>query len=426
MYQSGDSMIPNSLYKPVPEYVKQYATDKEIVCIDAYNKLKSRSKAAKELGLGKSTINNAIKRATKRAAKYGVSPDHNMTIAVPEGQMVKGVSYLIGDDGKPKLTWVKTKMDDNKYLEMLQDTLDAFTEEFKGNSKLVPIPKYVVDDLMVTYEIPDAHVGLYAWAEETGVDFDIIIAEETILGCVRRLVDASPNASTCVVEILGDFFHTDTRENKTTRSGAVLDVDTRYSKVLGVGIRIARAVIERALTKHKKVKVVVAIGNHDDHTALMLSHTLAAYYENNERVEIVENNSKFYYYQHGKVMIGITHGDTVKMTMLAQIMATDQPKMWGDTIHRHWHTGHIHCQKVLEERGCTIESFNTVTAPDNWTHSSGYRSGRSMSCIVYHSEYGEVERHKVDISPLSKPQVVDDGLPMNKRRKVAKKKKAKK
>ncbi len=392
--------LPNPKYVPVPDAVKEWATEIEKKYIDAYNRLQSYKNVGKELKVDAAGVRRSIQAAIRRASKYGYSPDHNMKTPVPEGQMVKGISYLLGEDGKPKLTWVKTKLDDQAYLEMLQDTLIAFTDEFRGKSQLVPIPEYTVKDLMVTYEVADPHVGLYAWEEEAGAAFDLVIAEELLVATAKRLVDSSPNAELGVVEILGDFFHADNTANMTTKRGNLLDVDTRYSKVLGVGIRCARTVVELALKKHKKVKIIVAIGNHDDHTALMLSHVLAAYYCNNPRVELIQNNSKFYYYQHGKVMIGITHGDTVKPKQLAQIMATDRPQMWGETLHRYWHTGHIHIKTVQEEPGCTIESFNSVVAADYWTHSSGYRAGRSMTSITYHNQFGEVERHRVDISQL--------------------------
>ena len=155
--------------------------------------------------------------------------------------------------------------------------------------------------------------------------------------------------------------------------------------------------ITLALTKHPLVTVVNCIGNHDDHTSVMLSAFLGAYFHNEDRVEILPTTNKFNYIQHGKVAIGFTHGDTVKLNALSEIMATDQPKLWAESEHRYWFTGHIHHTTKQELRGCIVESFRTLAAKDAWHMNSGYRSGRDMFCIVHDKEYGEVERYRCDI-----------------------------
>jgi hypothetical protein len=99
-------------------------------------------------------------------------------------------------------------------------------------------------------------------------------------------------------------------------------------------------------------------------------------------------------------LIGTTHGDTCKFPKLAGVMAADKPKAWGRTKHRYWYTGHFHSSKVEEYPGVLCEQFRTLAAKDAYTAGAGYRSGRDMRVIVLHKEFGETERHRVDVMQL--------------------------
>ena len=64
--------------------------------------------------------------------------------------------------------------------------------------------------------------------------------------------------------------------------------------------------------------------------------------------------------------------------------------------------GHIHHQTAKEIGGMVFESFNTLAAPDGWHSDSGYGAKRSMTCIVFDGNHGEIQRHKVGIGQLTK------------------------
>jgi hypothetical protein len=78
-------------------------------------------------------------------------------------------------------------------------------------------------------------------------------------------------------------------------------------------------------------------------------------------------------------------------------MASDRPKQWGETEHRHFLTGHVHHTKQQEFRGVFAESFNTLAAGDAWHKASGYRSTRQMQRLDFHQEYGVVSRFTCNI-----------------------------
>ena len=292
---------------------------------------------------------------------------------------------------------MKSKLAKTVEMEILKEALDEVAAEYKGTAKPVKAPPRNNSDLLVCYPMGDPHVGLYAWREEAGEDFDCDIARSDLLAATSRLVEVAPPSERAIICNLGDFFHADNMQNRTARSGHPLDVDTRWPRVLRVGCQIMIDLIGLALRKHQKVEVINAIGNHDDHSSVMLSAFLEAFFHNEPRVHVYSTASKFHYVTHGKSLIGVTHGDTVKPVQLGGVMSADQPDAWGKSEHRYWLTGHIHHSSKMELPGCTVESFRTLAAKDAWATAAGYRAGRDMYAIVYSKEFGEVERYRCDI-----------------------------
>ena len=359
----------------------------------------NRAAAASELGVTERFVYRQLRKVKQQAALQGYAPDNDMTRPAPPGFTVKGVSTLYDADGEQRAQWVKTIAQAERQ-EDLRDAIIEVFEDWRGISKATPAPKHTTDELLTVYPMGDPHLGMYAWGRESGDDFDLKMAESYLCEAVSRLVACSPKSKTAIMLNLGDFFHSDTQDNRTRRSGHSLDIDTRWSKVLRAGVRAMMTCIDAAAKKHERVIVRNSIGNHDDHTSQMLAIALALFYENNPRVVIEDSPSRFWFYRFGKVLFGSTHGDTTKPNQLPGIMAHDKADAWGKTKHRYWYTGHIHNQNVIEYPGCIWESFRTLAAKDAWTAGAGYRSGRDMYAIVHHQDHGEVERHRVDVAML--------------------------
>jgi len=358
-----------------------------------------RGGAAQQLGTTERNIYRSLARIKRKAAARGWAPDSNMVKVAAPGFQVKGTSTLYDADGEQKIQWVKTAATADRD-DLLRESISEAFEDWRGAGRISAAPKHTTDELLSIYPMGDPHLGLYSFAPETGDNFDLKIAEDNLCEAVKRLVACSPKSQTCILLNLGDFFHADSMDNRTSRSGHALDVDTRWSKVLRAGVRAMMTCIEAAAKKHEKVIVKNLIGNHDDHTSQMLGLSLALFYEGNERVEIHDDPAKFWFHRFHNVLIGAGHGDTCKPAQLPGIMATDRAEDWGKTRHRYFYTGHIHTQNVTEFPGCTWESFRTMAAKDAWTAAKGYRSGRDMYCIVHHKDHGEVERHRVDVAML--------------------------
>src|SRR5262249_26176060 len=217
----------------------------------------------------------------------------------PPGVELRGYSTLYGPDGEVRGQWVKTQRS-----RTVEETLDAIKTAFADLRPSVPrsLPDPVLDrDLLTVYPIADLHLGMYSWDAETGANYDLYIAQDLLRQAVGYLVEQSPTSETALVLNLGDFFHSDSNENRTRRSGNPLDVDTRYAKVLSAGVSLLCGVVDRALTKHQNVIVRNLQGNHDPYAALALTIAVDAYYRNEPRVKVDTSPSPYFYYRHGKV-----------------------------------------------------------------------------------------------------------------------------
>ena len=380
--------------------LQQYAeTDRQTELLRLRDQGYTIAEIAEQMGMSERNAFRMLQRVKQKAATMGYSPDHDMNKPVPDGFVVSGVSTYYNDEGKPIGQWVKSKLNADDRLKALHEAIADAVADYKGLWKPTKQVKQKQDgsNYMVAIPIGDPHIGMYAWSEEAGEDFDTDIARNDLLNASRSLFNASPDADRCLIANLGDFFHSDNQSNRTARSGAALDVDTRWSRVLKLGCMVMVDMIHLALKKYPEVEVINAIGNHDDHSAVMLSAFLSAYFSDEPRVTVQPTTAKFHYVKFGKCLIGVTHGDTIKHNDLGELMATDKAEDWGSTEHRMWFVGHIHHSRKTELRGCTVESFRTLAAKDAWHAAKGYRSGRDMNAIVLHKDYGEVARYRCDI-----------------------------
>lgn len=377
---------------------KKYATARQWEYVLAVKEHGSILRAAEAMGVKRQVVQFALKAVKRKAAKHGLSPEHDMTQQVPEGYNVKGTSTLY-KEGKPALQWVKTSIDSERQEEMMQEAIAAMCQDLPPVKKSTP-PNHAAPELMAVYPLGDPHIGMLSWGEESGQDWDLDEAEKAFGFVFDRLIKTAPPCDECCIVNLGDYFHYDNMEGVTSRSGHSLDVDSRYAKMIKVGVRIMRRMIESALLIHNKVRVINATGNHDDVSSLFLNVALSNIYSNEPRVLIDDKPVPVHYVQFGAVMFGVHHGHTIKMQQMPLLMATDQPTMWGATKYRYGYTGHIHHDSMKEYSGAKIESFRTLAAKDAYATWGGYRAGQDSKCIVLHKEYGEVERHTVNLSMM--------------------------
>jgi hypothetical protein len=353
----------------------------------------SKKLAAEAMGMKPGTFDHRFMRAVMAGL------DNEIVHSAPAGHQIKGVSTLYNQDGSLRQQWVKTKTDGPDLDQIIEAIKGAF-DEYQGSAEPTFAPEVADAELVTVYPLADWHVGLLAWGREVGEDWDLSIAERDIRQSMERLVASSPRSSTAVVLGLGDLLHSDNYDGVTSRSKHRLDVDGRYPKVLQTAVKLVVHTIELALQKHEQVLVRLIPGNHDDQSAIAVTLALAARYDGHPRVKVDDDPGRFWWWRFGKVFLGAAHGDIAKMKDLPLIMASRHPEDWGASKHRLIFTGHIHHREKLNARefgDVDVESFNSPTAKDAYSHGAGFVSKRSVHSLTFHEQDGEISRSRVAI-----------------------------
>lgn len=382
-----------------PTLMEYCVSEAEKTYLDAVIQAGSVQAAARQLETNRNNIRQAVERVRLRAAKMGYAPEAHLVRPTTAPFVVKGTSTLYGEDGNPRLQWVKTSLDKEAQLEIMKQAVEAICADVLP-VRSIPPPPDVNEQLISIYPWGDPHVGMYAWADEVGENFDLSIAEADMCNAVDYLVERSPASRRGVLINLGDFFHYTNMVGTTERSGHILDRDSRTAKMIDVGVRIIRRCIERMREKHEIVELINAPGNHDEVFAHFLNVMFRALYENEPRVVIHDAPTTRHYLIHGKCLIGVVHGHQTKDRDLPGIMATERPEEWGKTKHRVFFRGHHHHDTRVEYNGCIVEQMRTLAPGDAYAVGGGYLSGRDMKCIVMHSEFGEQMRLTCGIDVL--------------------------
>lgn len=314
----------------------------------------------------------------------------------PAGFVPSRVSALVDGRGRVINQWQRFDRADTHAACLVEGIREAISEHRSASPvSSSPIPHD--EDLLTVYPLPDLHIGSRSWGAETGENWDLDIACETFRRACADLVAQSRPSRHAVVLGLGDYFHLNDRTNMTPKSGHVLDVDGRWPKVLKSGVRLALDLITMAAQKHDRVEVRFIPGNHDPDAAVALTVALGIYYDGHPRISVTEDASHHWYRRFGKVLLGATHGHTMKPDRMALMLASDNPEDWGASRFRHFMFGHVHHETAKEVGSVKVESFNSPAAKDAYAHAGGWRAGRSLNALTFHRERGEVGRHRTNL-----------------------------
>ncbi len=245
---------------------------------------------------------------------------------------------------------------------------------------------------MLELNIPDLHAGKLAWAKETGWDnYETKLAEQVFDQALAALVArTSSHAFERVLLVVGNDLLNSDNANNTTTKGTPQDSDVRFHKTFAVVRRMMVRAVERLRTV-APVDVVMVPGNHDTLAVWHLGDSLECYFHTYPDVSIDNSPRSRKYYQFGKVMLLLTHGDEGRLPDYPLVMATEQPEMFGETTHREAHTGHRHKVQVDEYHGVKVRTLSALCAPDAWHAKKAFvGNARAAEAFVWNREEGLV------------------------------------
>ncbi len=333
----------------------------------------SQPEAASYLGVSTNAVKHMIARMKTRLMRAGCDPEHDyqMTAPPPYDLVNKTVHRRRNKETgqlEVEQIWDKPKLDQQHIVEAYKDSLAAICQEgvkpFKPNKRKPRSDADYVSD----YTLTDFHLGMYAWLEETGNDWDMRIAETVWLNAIADMMDAAKPSKTAIFTQLGDFMHWDGIFAVTPMSKHVLDADTRFHKLARTAAGICVKAVEMLLRKHQKVHVICAEGNHDMASSIWLTCILDMMFQNEPRVTVDKSAFPYYMYRFHNVFLGKHHGHLKKMAQLVTLFSTEPrfKKDFGECEHCYIHTGHLHYEKVVREDigGIIVEQHPTLAARD--------------------------------------------------------------
>ena len=375
----------------IDENLYRYCTPRQREILEAIERLGSARAASVELGMNVGGASETYLAVKRKAAKFGYAPEHDFTRPVPEGFVAKGVSTYYNSEGKPSGQWVKASLSHQALVDAMRETIAGFKDEIPpAVSTVAPVASE--EQLCNLYTFTDYHLGMLAWHQEGGSDWNVSLAEKTIIAALVQMVNQSPNAHTGVLNIQGDFLHTDGKTPVTPTAKHVLDADSRFPKIRRAAIRIIRSLVAICLQRHQEVYLIIAEGNHDEESAGWLADLFAVHYEEESRVTVNDSILPFYVFEWGNTMLGVHHGHKVKNENLPLLFAAQFPQEWGRTTRREIHCGHRHHRDEKEYNGVTIVQHPTLAARDAYAARGGWIADRAAWAITYHKKYGAVGR----------------------------------
>lgn len=345
-----------------------------------YVKGMSKSEAARHLGISRSSLRDRLSKGSKDPA-------------------ISEAMAAVGTEMVPSTVWVKTATHSVmlRPVESKTGLIEHIRDAMEDLQAIAPVatPDHTEADLLTCYTLADVHMGMLAWGDECGEDYDTEIASERVRKWVSHCVSQAPASEEAIILDIGDLMHANDNTNQTQASKHVLDTDTRFFRTVDVTIETMAAAVEIALTKHRKVSVRIMRGNHDPEAYIAIMFGLLQRYRKEPRVDIEKTPVDFFARQWGKVMLAGHHGDRSKATGLVLHMADRYADMWGGTKWRYLFTGHLHHHKSQDIGGVHWEQLRAVTAKDAYAASYPFSARSEMQAITYHKERGEVSRVRV-------------------------------
>ena len=361
-----------------------------------------KREAARSLGWAWSTFKDRIAKHPELTEKYCSNlihdpVSHEAEILNKSDASVWGLStyydYTDDETGERKRGWIKTKRNAKPEVDNVQTIIEAMRSELLRFEPFEAMPLQADYDLCHMITITDLHVGMYAWHEETGNDWDLSLAYETATKSVEYLA-RQRNCEMGILNLQGDFYHHD-GTGLTPNHGHVLDCDGRWNKVLWTGVNIVRQSVQSMLQHCKNVTISIVRGNHDEKSTDSLAVALMIAYENEPRVTVLGDPKRYKMFVWGCQFIGFAHGDKVKAKNLHTKFLSEFGSDYGAAEFRDLNSGHFHCEYIKEYSTHKERQHATIAGADNYAAEGDWKSKRQIRSVLFHKEYGEIANYIV-------------------------------
>ncbi len=301
--------------------------------------------------------------------------------------------------------WLKTDtasifIKNEKGLMTYDDIKDELISEMKKYS-----PKYpklerdkIKEPNLLIIDPADIHIGKLAVREEVGDDYNIEIAKKRCIDGVNGILEkASGFPIDKIFFIIGnDVLHTDNPFHSTTAK-TNQDTDGQWWQMFKEAKGMYVSIIEHLVTK-ADVHVIFCPSNHDYISGFMLADTLKSWFHQSKNITFDVDIIHRKYFKYGSNMLCFEHGDGAKEKDAKDLMADENPKMWGETKFRYCYKHHIHHKKKINWQsgkdfiGVTVEYLRSPSSADGWHHRNGYVAPKAVEGFIHSKNNGQLAR----------------------------------
>tara|TARA_R110002020_G_scaffold26270_21_gene84901 strand:- start:763 stop:2436 length:1674 start_codon:yes stop_codon:yes gene_type:complete len=283
--------------------------------------------------------------------------------------------------------WKEIQKDAQRWREYEASTLRRL-ENITESGGARDIPKLVIPQSKRKYTAvitpTDFHWGKYGDIYECGETYNRPTARERLFSSTEKvLADITKHGKPdkIIIGIGSDFFNAD-NYNATTTSGTPQDNDGNMSDILTTGCELMTDYID-LLRQVAPVQMVLMAGNHDQLLSVSLHLYLQAWYKNCEEVTTIKSAQHRQYLIYDNNLLCFHHGDGVSKTSdLARLAAIEAKEAWGKCDHKMVFTGHLHHEKIEEDRGFTRYQLPSLSGEDRWHAKKGYIGNRKVIAAV--------------------------------------------
>jgi hypothetical protein len=216
--------------------------------------------------------------------------------------------------------------------------------------------------------------------------------------CTQNLEWISPFSPEKIFYILGqDLMHAENLEGVTPRGRNILDMDTRFDKIMDAAIDITIKNIYKCRSV-APVEVILIPGNHDMHASKWLARCIYQHFRKDKYVDVDHgpNNRKARLW--GQTLVGWCHEiPPSKAAAYANEMAQVFRAEWSKAKYIEWHHGHKHkkgevkTSPVITHGGVLMRQLTALSPIDFWHYENMFTDAvPGGESFVWHKELGVV------------------------------------
>jgi len=322
---------------------------------------------------------------------------HDREPFTPEEIMEKSEEELAQEALQIRRAALYTRLERDKWKDIQRDAQKWREYEACTLRRLENIVKEKLQEEIPILDIPpstrkfsvvltptDFHWGKYGDVHECGEVYNRSTAKDRLISSTKKaLGDVTKHGrpEKIIVGIGSDFFNADTYAGTTTQ-GTPQDNDGNMADILSTGCDLMTLYID-LLRQVAPVELVLMAGNHDRILSVSLHLYLQAWYKDCDTVTTINCAKSRQYIVYENNLLCFHHGDDVKKTTdLARLAAIEAPKAWGKCDHRMAFTGHLHYEKIDDDRGFTRYQLPSLSGEDKWHARKGYVGNKKIIAAV--------------------------------------------